>query len=73
MTVAASRAVAPLLRSSSGNSGSVAMAFNSSRRFITLLQIGLHGIAMIGSDRSWRATHNRLMERVVDLQVMDRG
>jgi hypothetical protein len=60
------------LRSSNGNSGSVAMVFNSSRRFITLLQIGLHGIATIGSDRSWRPSHDGLMERVVDPQVMDR-
>jgi hypothetical protein len=73
MPVATSRAEDTPLRISSGNSGSVAMAFNSSRLFITLLQIGLHEITTIGSDRSWRPTHDGLMERVVDPQVMDCG
>jgi hypothetical protein len=40
MTVAASRAEAAPLRISSGSSGRAAMAFNSSRLFIRLLQIG---------------------------------
>jgi len=63
MTVAASRAEAMPPRSSSGNSGSAAMAFNSSRLFIMLLRIGLHGIVMSGSERSWRAAHDGPMRR----------
>jgi len=39
------------------------MAFNSSRLFIMLLRIGLHGIVMSGSERSWRAAHDGPMKR----------
>ena len=67
MTLVASRAVAMPLRISSGNSGNVAMAFNSSRLFITLLHIGLHEIATIGWDGAWRPIHDGVPKRIVDI------